>query len=132
MEFQEYTGYNIDKRIMKERNLEIQNIEKDLLDLSEIMADLSVLISEQGEELDISEIHINEAENSTKEAIQSLSNAEIYVNKSRKILRNLGIILGGAGLGSIGFLAGPFVGAVTLVSGGVLGSGIAFVTNKIF
>ena len=38
------------------------------------------------------------------------------------MLRKIGIIIGSATVGAFGFIAGPFVGALTLISGGVLGS----------
>ena len=122
---------HIEYKILEERNLEIKNLEKDIEDISEIMSDLSLLIFDQGESLEICVKNVENTEISVNESVKSLENVEIYVNNRRKILRNFGIIIGGATVGAIGFVVGPIVGAATIVSGGVLGSGIAFLTNKL-
>ena len=122
----------IDNKILEERNLEIKNLESDIQDIAEIMSDLSLLIFEQGDSLETCVKNIENTEIHVNESIKSLENVEIYVNNRRKILRSFGIIVGGATAGAIGFVAGPLVGAATLLSGGVLGSGIAFLTNKLF
>ena len=122
---------HIDYKIIEERNSEIKNLEKDIEDISEIMSDLSLLIFDQGESLETCIKNIENTEIHVNESLKSLENVEIYVNNRRNILRSFGIIIGGATFGAIGFVAGPIVGAATLVSGGVLGSGIAYLTNKL-
>jgi len=122
---------HIDDRIIQERNWEIKSLESDIQDIAEIMFDLSLMVNDQGETLETAIQNIENTEMATYEAVKNLEKTEFYVNKSRKILRSAGIIIGGATVGAIGFIVGPIVGAATLVSGGVLGSGIAYLTNKI-
>jgi len=123
---------DVDAKILEERNAEIYNIEHQFSEISEIMADLSALIYAQQEEMDQIIQNIETSKEDTKEAVQSLANAEIYTAKRRNIARNSVIIISGLALGTVGFIAGPIIGAVGILSGGVLGTGVAFVTNKLF
>ena len=121
---------DIDYKIVEERNTEIKKLSKDMEDLSEIMTNLSAMVYDQGETIESSVKNIENSEISTLEAVESLIKTEYYVDKSRKIYRNIVIVTSGIGLGARGFLGGPIIGAITVLSGGMIGSGIAFVTNK--
>ena len=121
----------VNDRIIQERNWEIKSLESDIQDIAEIMFDLSLMVNDQGETLETAIQNIENTEMATYEAVKNLEKTEFYLNKSRKILRSAGIIIGGATVGAIGFIVGPIIGADTLVSGGVLGSEIAYLTNKI-
>lgn len=121
---------DIDYKIVEERNTEIKKLSKDMEDLSEIMTDLSAMVYDQGETIESSVKNVENSEIATLEAVESLIKTEYYVDKSRKIYRNMVIVTSGIGLGALGFLGGPIIGAITVLSGGMIGSGIAFVTNK--
>jgi len=130
--FLDYENYEIhNDRLVEERNNEIRQIEKDVIDISEIMNDLALFVYDQGESIESVMNNIKNSEIATNEAVESLEKTVIYVNKRRNILRNMGIIVGGATVGAFGFIAGPIIGAVTLISGGAIGTGIAYITNKI-
>ena len=125
-----FLNNDVDHQIIEERNNEIKKLTQDIEDISEIMSDLSLLILEQGESLEAAFINVENSEIATSEAVVSLAKTENYVNKSKQMLRSAGLIIGGTTVGAFGFIVGPIVGAVTLVSGGVLGTGIAYITNK--
>lgn len=120
----------IDCEINQERNAEIKKLSKEVEDLSEIMTDLSLMIYDQGESIDHVVNNVENTEIIINEAVESLEKTENYVNTNRKIYRNIVIVTSGLGLGALGFLGGPIIGAISILSGGMLGSGIAFVTNK--
>jgi len=125
-----FLNNDVDHQIIEERNNEIKKLTQDIEDISEIMSDLSLLILEQGESLEAAFINVENSEIATSEAVESLAKTENYINKSKQILRSAGLIIGGTTVGAFGFIVGPIVGVVTLVSGGVLGTGIAYITNN--
>lgn len=121
----------VDVAIIKERNEEIENIEQDILMISEISNDMGVLIHEQGEMIDV--------------AIEKLDSATIHVNEAKEVLEKteeihkntMGTLFDAAtlaltiGAGAFGFFSGPIVGIPTLLVGAVVGGGIVFARRKI-
>jgi hypothetical protein len=121
----------IDEKIIEENNSAIKSLSEDLINISEIFQDLSCMLNLQGENIDLVKDKIEKIENDVSVGVESLEKTENYVIKFNQIMRNAGIIIGGLSLGSLGFLGGPIIGAVTLVSGVAASSGIVFVTRKI-
>jgi hypothetical protein len=126
----EYINDEIEYKINEERNAEIKKLSRDMEDISEIMTDLSLMISDQRESVEHVVNNVQNTEIIINEAVESLEKTENYVNTNRKIYRNIVIVTSGLGLGALGFLGGPVIGAISILSGCMLGSGIAFVTNN--
>ena len=120
----------IDKKILEERNYEIGKLSEDIENISEIMSDLAFMVNDQGETIETIVKNVRDSKMATSEAVIALNKTEEYVDTSRKILRNMGIVAGGITIGAIGFIGGPIIGAISIISGCMLGSGIAFITNK--
>lgn len=122
----------VDYKIIEERNVEIKKLADDIEGISEIMTDLALLVGEQGENIEIAEKNIEESKINVEEAVTALGKTEVIVNRTRNVLRSVGIVAGGLSLGALGFLGGPIIGAIGIITGGALGGGVAFATNKIF
>ena len=121
----------INRAIMEERNKEIQRITEDVAIINELMNDLAIMVNEQGEKIENIEQVVENATINVNEATKDLESAETYMEKSRRMLRDIIIVISGTGLGAVGFIAGPIIGAVTLSSGLVLGAGTVATIHKI-
>ena len=121
---------NVEKRIIKERNNEIKNLEKDLIDLHDSMTILSTMLNEQGEELNIAEINVENTVITTNEAVIILENIP---DKQTTLVKNLKIVgaatVGGVLLGGIGSIFGiipALIGAGIGTSGGGI---VGYISN---
>jgi len=110
--------------IIEERNQEIRQLEKDLEDLSQIHFDLSLLINSQGEKLDYISEEIEVIEKNVEEGTKSLEKVE---TGNKNIWRNVGIVAGSLTAGALGFIGGPIIGSITLLSGAIAGTGIVLI-----
>ena len=122
---------DIDVKIIKEKNLEIKSLEEDLNIISQIFQDLSEMVEIQGEKIDYSEKNIENTEKNVEVSVNSLENSLNYSIKYKNFLRDIGIIGGGLSLNSLGFLLGPVVGSITLITGATAGTGIIFINKKL-
>ena len=116
---------------IQECNSELQSLECELSQVGEIMQTLSAMVQEQGEQLAKATTHLDETEIYINEGIQSLAYAKEVTSELRGKLVD-GITLGLTTLGgATGFLAGPLVGGLTLVSGITLGVSIIAARRKL-
>ncbi|KAL6066244.1 Mitochondrial distribution and morphology protein 12, variant 2 [Balamuthia mandrillaris] len=95
--------------LLRFRNQELQHIEEETLALLELQKMLHTLVQEQGEDLQVVEENVGDAEQDTKEAVFTLAKAS-RINAASCRLKS---ILWGAGLGSgLGAVAGGALGLV--------------------
>ena len=120
----------IDEEIIRERSEEVRLIEKDMTEISEIMTDLSLMIGQQGEEIQLSMENIEHAKEEVEESVNHLEESVKYTDKRKQLIKNAVLIFTGISLGALGFIAGPIVGAITLITGGTSGITIAFLTKN--
>ncbi len=92
----------IDKKILEERNYEIGKLSEDIENISEIMSDLAFMVNDQGETIETIVKNVRDSKMATSEAVIALNKTEEYVDTSRKILRNMGIVASGITIGAIG------------------------------
>ena len=119
----------IDEEIIRERSEEIKLIEMEMTEISEIMTDLSLMIGQQGEEIQLSVENIEYAKEEVEESVNHLEESVKYVDKRKQLIKNAVLIFTGISLGALGFIAGPIIGAITLVTGTATGGTIAFLTK---
>jgi t-SNARE complex subunit (syntaxin) len=121
----------VEEKIIEETNREVKQIESDMIDISSIMLDLSSMIDVQGEYIDINVKNIEHANQEVTESVNLLEQSVEYSNKRKGMIKNVALIVGGISLGALGFLGGTIVGSITLISGLIGGSSIAFISNKL-
>lgn len=127
----EMSENEIEYKVVNELNSEIRQIEKDLMDIQEINENLSMHVDLQGEELDLVEQRIAESATNTTEGVTSLERAEFFTEERKKIVRDVLIVTGGVVAGSLGFILGPIIGAITIASGISVSSGIVLGVHKL-
>lgn len=120
----------VNTNIIKERNEAIKQISNDVGILSEIFQTIQHMIHEQGFELNLVSTNIENTEQQTAEGVKHLENAE-NLSKETKSVRDAGIIVSGAALGSVGWIGGPFIGVPTTAVGVGLSVGIVCLLRKI-
>lgn len=117
--------------ILRERNEEIREIARDTSLIAEIMTMLSTMVSEQGEQLDVAEAHLEQAAEDTEDAANTLARAATWQERARGTMVDITTFAVGTGLGAMGFLGGPWVGLPTLVGGVATASSIVAIRRKI-
>lgn len=96
-----------------------ETLEADLIELSQLVTEFSLLVSSQQEKIDSIEDHVNRAAVNVEEGTRNLGKAAKY---KLAILPVAGALLGGAVGGPIGLLAGfKVAGIAAALGGGVLG-----------
>ena len=120
----------VDEEIIRQNNVEIRQIEKEMLEISEIMIDLSLMIGQHGEEIQLSVENIEHAKEEVEESVNHLEESVKYTDKRKQLIKNAVLIFTGISLGALGFIAGPIIGAITLVTGTATGGTIAFLTKN--
>ena len=120
----------IDVKIVKERNEQIREIEREISDLSEISLLLSSMLSEQGDQLEVNFQQLENIEEDFEQVEQSLEKSANYMNRMRAFTKDVAIMIGGISLGALGFFGGPLVGMATLISGITVSSGIVVASKK--
>jgi hypothetical protein len=119
------------QNIIEERNEEIQQIHKDILDISDIFKELDKLINEQNKPINQLENQIDETINKTKDGIIQIQKANEY-HKSWFSKRNKIILMSIAGLSvniPVTVLFGLKAGAISGISTFGL-SAISLLFNK--
>lgn len=119
----------VESRIIEERNKECKEIERDVTTLNEIMFDLSHMLGEQGQSIEMCVTHVEDTKENIEEAVIHLEKSVEYDNQNKKIIKSVVLVAGGLSLGALGFIAGPLIGIATLLTGAVTGTGIAFLTK---
>ncbi|XP_036186113.1 syntaxin-17 isoform X2 [Myotis myotis] len=96
-----------------------ETLEADLIELSQLVTEFSLLVNSQQEKIDSIEDHVNSAAVNVEEGTRNLGKAAKY---KLAILPVAGALLGGAVGGPIGLLAGfKVAGIAAALGGGVLG-----------
>lgn len=109
--------------ISQEKRKEIANIEEDTIALNDIVKDLSLLVHEQSEPLDLAMTNIEESKDNVEESIVHLDSAnEMKFNGMKRgltwsgILTGVGVTIGGCALSAFH----PFIG-IPIIAAGVGG-----------
>ncbi|NP_001026180.2 syntaxin-17 [Gallus gallus] len=96
-----------------------ETLEEDLIQLSQLVTDFSVLVSSQQEKIDRIEDHVNSAAANTEEGTKNLAKAAKYKLAALPVA---GAVIGGVVGGPIGLLAGfKVAGIAAALGGGILG-----------
>ncbi|XP_016080504.1 PREDICTED: syntaxin-17 [Miniopterus natalensis] len=96
-----------------------ETLEADLIELSQLVTEFSLLVNSQQEKIDSIEDHVNSAAVNVEEGTRNLGKAAKY---KLAVLPVAGALLGGAVGGPIGLLAGfKVAGIAAALGGGVLG-----------
>ncbi len=126
----------VEEEIIIERHKEIQNLEQELMDISEIMHTLNVMVSEQSEPINTIEQQIEDSVVNVEEGVVSLEHAEEIQVKTRrtKVATVTGAVAGGVLLGGVGGLAfgiipGLVGGGIGTAGGAVTGAVTGFVSQ---
>lgn len=123
---------SINEIIINERNKEILRLEQDFTDLRDSMDILSVLVLDQGENLDVSETNLEETKIHLNEANQVL---EKIPDKKELLIRNVkiasGIVIGGLLLGGVGSVFGIIPGLVGAAIGSSSAAIVAGISNLV-
>lgn len=96
-----------------------ENLEADLIELSQLVTDFSLLVNSQQEKIDSIEDHVNSAAVNVEEGTKNLGKAAKYKLATLPVA---GALIGGVVGGPIGLLAGfKVAGIAAALGGGVLG-----------
>ncbi|NWS68566.1 STX17 protein, partial [Crotophaga sulcirostris] len=96
-----------------------ETLEEDLIQLSQLVTEFSVLVSSQQEKIDRIEEHVNSAAVNVKEGTKNLGKAAKYKLAALPVA---GAVIGGVVGGPIGLLAGfKVAGIAAALGGGILG-----------
>ncbi|KAG8512177.1 Syntaxin-17 [Galemys pyrenaicus] len=96
-----------------------ENLEADLIELSQLVTDFSLLVMSQQEKIDSIEDHVNSAAVNVEEGTKNLGKAAKYKLAALPVA---GALIGGVVGGPIGLLAGfKVAGIAAALGGGVLG-----------
>ena len=127
---QQMDDEEVKANILRERNEEIKQITNDVSILSEIFQTIQHMIHDQGLDLNIVSKSIENTEVQTSEAVNHLEKADNH-QKQTKSVRDAGIIVSGAAIGSVGWIGGPIIGVPTTAAGVAISVGIVCVLRKI-
>lgn len=131
--FDQYNSDSVDQKIIEERNAELKKIELELKDIQGLFNDFQPLFQQQGEELQQVEEKAVKVEIQTEEAVKD---QEIYSNwlNKKKIIKLAceggGAAIGGV-IGTVGFIANPILGIVTVATFTAAGFGTGYGIGKI-
>lgn len=130
LEHPHFTDADVEANIIKERNEDIKQITNDVSILSEIFQTIQHMIQEQGIDINFASKNIENTEIQTAEGVKHLEKAEHH-QKQTKNVRDAGIIVSGAAIGSVGWIGGPIIGVPTTAVGVGLSVGIVCILRKI-
>ena len=112
---------NVDELILKETNIDMKEITDDLEHISYIWEQLANYIYDQGITIDQINNDLETVENNVEEGTNQIEKAVMYAKDRLIIVRDISLVVGGGILGGLGFLAGPLVGAGTVLGGAAVG-----------
>lgn len=130
METQILLDNDIDMIIAAERNSDIQSLAHDIMDINEIMSTLSQMVYGQRSGVDNIEASIEKSVGNVEEGTKNLEKAEEYQVKNRSLIRDIAIVAGGFGVGTLGLIAGPIVGLVTIAASTTLSGSLVYAVRK--
>lgn len=118
-EFQELQ--EVDLEIIRNRNEDIKELESQMTDLAEIFRDLSVIVHEQGEQIDVSAMNVEHASENIVIAERHLEEALVIQTKVQSFYWKGALLFGGVALGGVGLAF--FVPIAGIVTSGVAATG---------
>jgi hypothetical protein len=121
----------IEYNIIAERNQSVNELHKEMENLSETWNLAARLIMDQGEHLDVAEINVEKSEKNTSESVKLLEKAREHVKDRIIMIRDISIVVGGGILGVSGFLLGPMVGISTVIAGSAAGGAVVTGLHKL-
>lgn len=126
---------DVNLRIAQERNQDLQKLESDLAQLTEIMQTLAVMVHAQNEAIDQVVAQVEESSLNIEEGVAHLENAAGYSQSTLKTkLVGGAVVCGGVALGGFAIIfLSPIVGLVTAgcgIVGAVACLGFAFSKKK--
>ena len=105
---------DIQRRVIADRNQEIKELESQMTDLAEIFRDLSLILHEQGEQIDVSALNVEDASENIIIAEQHLEQAVALQTKTQSFYWKGALVFGGFALGGVGLAFWvPIAGIVT-------------------
>lgn len=117
-------------QIIEERNKEIKSLEQDIIALNDSMIILATLLNEQGDELKIAEMNVEQSEITMIETVAILENIpdkkDTVINTVKVIS---GIVIGGTIVGSIGSIFGILPAIIGVGLGSGTGGIVAYISN---
>lgn len=124
---------SVEHEIIKVRNNDIKQLEKDFVDLHEITKSLSLLVVDQGESIEQIVQNVDKSVIHTDEGVKHLEKAsDIQLNTTKRkitwtaIFTSTGVIIGGAVLTAFH----PFIG-IPIIGTGIAGIGISVKAGKL-
>jgi len=121
----------VDRSIITERNRDIKAIEEDMGHLADITRNCAELVHDQGYEVDAAETNISNSLINIEETVETLEQISATVEKKRGFAFNAYVLLTGVGIGSLGWIGGPWIGIPTTLAGIGVSSTIIFIKKKI-
>jgi len=126
----EQYDFDVDLKIANETNKDINEITEDVGVIPHLLHSIQNLIWDQGLDINSIQNNVEESKEFTAKGVTNLESAEIHLDKSKK-MRDASIMLGGATIGGIGWLGGPWIGIPTTALGLGISSGVVFAIRKI-
>ena len=122
---------SVDYKIIQENNKDVRTLATELELLKDVFLDSAYLIFGQGENLQTAEANIEKALADTETATDNLEQTENLTKHSRGKLFDACMLIGGVGLGALGWIGGPWIGIPTMVAGLGLSGSVVLVRNKL-
>lgn len=128
-----FTVEDSEEKMHQENNVEMTNLSADVLNLSQLFIDINELIAEQGDGIEHAHNHVEATEINLNEATETLRESQVMHTKLNIFGKffELGAVVAGGTIGSIGWFGGPWIGIPTTVLGLGIGGSIAFVKKKL-
>jgi hypothetical protein len=105
---------DIVKAILDDRNREVRELESQMTDLANIFRDLSEMLYDHGEKIDVSALHVETAETNIIITEQHLEKAAVTKNNVQSFYWKGALVCGGFVLGGVGLAFWiPIAGIVT-------------------
>ena len=91
---QELQAVQLDEELLAEREEGINKLARGVEEISELFQDMSILVSQQGDQIDNIETNINNSLSHVNEANVELKKAQQYQSKRRTICLYFGCVIG--------------------------------------
>ena len=125
------SALSVEEEIIQENNEAVQTFAQDLELLKDIFIDCAHMIFGQGSSLQTAEENIEKALLDTETATENLEESEKLTKHSRGRLFDICVLVGGVGLGSLGWIGGPLIGIPTMAAGLGVSGAIVLARNKL-
>ncbi|EGC40123.1 hypothetical protein DICPUDRAFT_146994 [Dictyostelium purpureum] len=89
----EDSNYEYEETLLKERNEQAKQLAQDVYHLKGAMDDLKLLVDEQGEQLQVANGYVEQADMDVEVGIEELEQAYVYKTRSRKKMIIIGIVV---------------------------------------